>query len=473
MPFRSFLSAKVLSVMTCIFFMLLMGCELTEPNLSYDECLAGKAPCPETCNGEDDDDDGAIDEGLSETCIVFTALNLERSNVDSGFGRSIATVPDIDGDGVHEVLVATSRSVDELDPNDPQEGEVSLVDGGSLQIIRTVKFGGDFGQSLVVGKFNGAQNLWCAGAPTKEGPDGVLGKVLCLDFEGGVIDSLGANSEYGLGQYLMVKEGDDNDQLIISEPLWQRPATDEEEAIIDVGRVQIMSINEGSLNVVQTIVGGESGHKLGERVIAIKDGNNDGIDDYLLTGYSPANPDQRQVWLVSGEDSTKVSRIKRFSAPENTAGLFGESLAIGRFDHNSNQEILAFGAPIVEVERDGQVDTLSRVYFTTNGGEPLGTSSARVFEDETKGIGGTMAKLSFETHDILATAGPGRLRFLKLNGAKAEVLKEFDLPRGATPVLAATKEADEDGTFKVWVGLPELNSVRVLTVRPPVIESED
>ena len=84
-----------------------------------------------------------------------------------------------------------------------------------------------------------------------------------------------------------------------------------------------------------------------------------------------------------------------------------------------------------------------------------------------------MTKVSFETHDILATAGPGRLRFLKLNGAKAEVLKEFDLPRGATPVLAATKEADEDGTFKVWVGLPELNSVRVLTVRPPVIESED
>lgn len=472
MSFRSFFSAELLSVIISIFLLSLGGCELTEPNLSFDECLAGKAPCPEICNGKDDDEDGSIDEGLNDTCIVFTTLNLERTELESGFGQSIVTVPDLNDDGRGELLVATSRSIDELDPDDPQESEVSLVDGLSLQIIRTVRFGGDFGHSLVVGKFDGMQNLWCAGAPTKEGPDGVLGKVLCLDFEGNVIDSLGANSEYGLGQWLAVKPGVDKDQLVISEPLWQRPSTDDEELLADVGRIQIVSLDTDGFNILQTIVGGESGQKIGQRVIAIKDGNGDGIDDYLLTGYSDSNSDQRQVWLVSGEETLKISRIKRFSAPENTDGLFGEALAIGRFDHRSDQRILAFGAPVVEVEHDGQVDILSRVYFTTNEGEPLGTSSARVFEEESKGIGSTMAKVSFDTHDILATAGPGRLRFLKLNDAKAEVITEFDLPRGATPILAATKEADDDGTFKVWIGLPELNSVRLITVRPPATDPQ-
>ena len=55
----------------------LHACELTEKNVSYDACLAGKAPCPEICNGEDDDDDGLIDEALSEACIVLSSVKLD------------------------------------------------------------------------------------------------------------------------------------------------------------------------------------------------------------------------------------------------------------------------------------------------------------------------------------------------------------------------------------------------------------
>jgi hypothetical protein len=457
-------------VVICIFSLMMGACQLTKPNLSYDKCLAGKAPCPEICNGEDDDDDGMVDERLSDACIIFTSLNLERGNEETGFGRAIVSVPDINEDGYDELLVSSSRALSEIDPTEPQEGEVSLIDGASLQITWTVKYGGDFGQALAVGRFDGEQNLWCSGAPTKEGNDGVLGRVLCLNFEGELVDALSAESEYGLGQWLSVRSTVDQDQLLISEPMWHQQASENGEESLNAGRVLITSLVGGEFNSVQTIVGGEANQKIGERVISINDSNEDGINDLLLTGYSSDNSDQRQVWLVSGAESDKLSRIKRFSAPEYTAGVFGNALAMGRYDHTLNQDILAFGAPIVEVDRDDKVERLSRVYFTTGMGDPLGTNSARVFEGETQGIGSSMTTINVGEYDFLVTAGPGLLRIIKLNDSRAEVVKEFELPRGAIPVLAATNDLDVDGEIKLWVGLPELSSVRLITVRPAMTD---
>lgn len=457
-------------VVVCIFSLMMGACQLTKPNLSYDECLAGKAPCPEICNGQDDDDDGAVDEKLSDACIIFTTLNLERGNVETGFGRAIVTVPDINEDGFDELLVSSSRALSEIDPTEPQEGEVSLIDGASLQITWTVKYGGDFGQALAVGRFDGEQSLWCSGAPTKEGNNGVLGRVLCLNFEGELVDALSAESEYGFGQWLSVRSTVDQDQLLVSEPMWHQQANEDGEESLNTGRVLITSLVGGEFSSVQTIVGGEANQKIGERVISINDSNDDGINDLLLTGYSSDNSDQRQVWLVSGIESDKLSRIKRFSAPENTAGLFGNALAVGRYDHNLDQDILAFGAPIVEVDRDDKVERLSRVYFTTGAGDPLGTNSARIIEGEPQGIGSSMTTINVGEYDFLVTAGPGLLRMIKLNDAKAEVVKEFELPRGATPVLASTNDLDADGEIKLWVGLPELSSVRLITVRPAMTD---
>ena len=221
------------------------------------------------------------------------------------------------------------------------------------------------------------------------------------------------------------------------------------------------------MQVEREFFGAESDQQIGERVIGVGDGDGDGVDDLLMTGYSD-NTDERQVWLVNGASDGNVRRLKRFSAADNTEGSFGASLARGRFNQGSDQEIIAFGTPFIESERDGESDLLSRVYFTTLEGDSLGTNSARIIEGEDLGIGESMASLSLWDHDLLVTAGPGIMRVLRLVDGRAEVIQEFDLPRGSPVTLSSTNKLDPDGALKVWIGLPMLGLVRQATVRPPV-----
>ena len=72
--------------------------------------------------------------------------------------------------------------------------------------------------SLAVGRDGSGTPYWCAGAPSREGDNGFTGRVLCLDFEGSVLDSVSAQSEYGLGYWLSIKEEREGDRLLLSEP---------------------------------------------------------------------------------------------------------------------------------------------------------------------------------------------------------------------------------------------------------------
>jgi hypothetical protein len=267
-------------------FLTMSACQLTEKNISYDACLAGEAPCPEVCNGEDDDDDGLIDESLSEACIVLSSLKLERGDQSSGFGRAIVAVPDVNGDGISDLLVSSSRAPAEIDYSNPEEGAVSLIDGASLQIIRTVKYGGDFGQSLAVVNFGDENILWCSGAPSKEGENSTFGRVLCLDFEGNVISSIRSESAEGFGLWLSTRNNESQNQLIISEPQWQREGDNEEGAVGPRGRALFVSLQESELVIDQSIEGSNPGQQIAERIISIGDSNEDGINDFLLTGYA-------------------------------------------------------------------------------------------------------------------------------------------------------------------------------------------
>ena len=272
--------------------------------------------------------------------------------------------------------------------------------------------------------------FWCAGAPTREGNDGYIGRILCLNFDGEVLDSLSAQSAYGLGQWIALKEGSGGDRLLVSEPLWSgeggllsgEPLGEERE---NAGRVSVLKFNAGELQVEREYIGAQSDQQIGERVIGVGDGNDDGIDDLLMTGYADNSAGERQVWLVNGNSNTEVSRLKRFSAADTTAGSFGASLAYGRFDRKGEQGVIAFGTPFIESSREGEVDLLSRLYSTTLEGESLGTNSARIIEGEEYGIGESMTTLTVGRHDLLVTAGPGLMRVLELVDGKAEVLQEF------------------------------------------------
>ena len=457
---------------------LLISCQITEPNISYDACLAGEAPCPEVCNGQDDDRDGSIDEGLNETCVVLTNLSLEPSTFTLGFGQAVATVPDLNGDGFQELLISTSRPPQSIDLESPETGKVALIDGATKEIQWVVEYGGDFGHSIAVGKDESGLDFWCAGAPSKEGDNDYFGRILCLDFEGSVLDSVSAQSEHGLGYWLSMTEGNQGTRLIVSEPLWSGEGgllsgELRGEERLNAGRISVLKLSGGELTLESELVGSESDQRIGERAIEVGDGNGDGINDMLITGYSNDETGARQVWLVNGAVSGEVSRLKRFSAADETGGSFGASLAHGRFNQGSDQEIIAFGTPYIQSERDGERDLLSRMYFTTLEGESLGTSSARIIEGEDYGIGESVTTISLGGYDLLATAGPGVMRILKLVEGKAEVIHEFDLPRGSSTALASTGKVDPDGSYKIWIGLPMLGVVKQATVRPAMLSAAE
>ena len=454
-----------ISLLVILAMTALHACELTEKNVSYDACLAGKAPCPEVCNGEDDDEDGLIDEALSEACIVLSSVKLERGDQESGFGRAIAAVPDINDDGVDDLLVSSSRAPSEIDLDSPEEGEVSLIDGASLQIIRTVKYGGDFGQAIAVGKFGTEETIWCASAPSKEGDNSTYGRVLCLNFEGEVLGAIRSESSEGFGQWLSTRRVNDQDQLIISEPYWVKEGDNDEGTVGAHGRVLLANLQESELEIEQSLEGSEPGQQIAERVIAIGDSNEDGVEDFLMTGYESGDLEKRQVWVVSGTESDGLKRLKRFSTPENTSGLFGESLAYGRFDNALDYGLLAFGAPYIE-GKDGAL-SLGRIYFTSLFGDPLGTSSARLNTDDELGLGASMLTVKLGEQELLVAAGAGLVRIITVEDGKAVVLEEFtSLPSGVRPVLSANQNLDKDGSLRVWIALPELASIRYLSIRP-------
>jgi hypothetical protein len=446
------------------------GCEITRPNVSYDACLAGEAPCDESCNGLDDDEDGMVDEGLSDACAIMVGKVLSRSGVEGGFGRALATVKDLDGDGYSELLVSATRSSEDLTASDPREGEVSLILGATQTLKWTVRSGGDFGYALVSGAFqtDTEDRVWCSGAPTREESVGV-GRVICLNFEGEVVSRYSSQGEFGIGRWLSKQSMSEyEERLVISEPMWGREILDDDDQpqgeTDDRGRVLSLMLNEGQLEIVQEFVGNDVEQRVGERVIAIPDVNGDDVSDWLMTGYSSEGV--RQVWVIDGSVEGDLRRLKRFSTSDDTHGFFGESLAWGRWDQSTDDVLLGFGAPYISAEQDEELVSTGRVYFTTGDGEPRGTNSALLSSDELFGLGMSMVSVTVGDEELLIVAGPRLLRVISFQEGQPQVRQEFVLPFGARPVLAASPELEPNGEMRVWIGLGELEEVHLLTLRP-------
>ena len=448
---------------------MMTGCELTRPNISYDACEAGRALCSESCNGLDDDEDGSVDEGLSDACIIMVGRVLSRSGIEGGFGRALSSVRDIDGDGYSELLVSATRATDQLSKDDPRRGEVSLYLGTNSSPEWTVRSGGDFGHTLTSGSFvSGSDDVvWCSGAPTREERNGI-GRVICLNFEGREINHYSSEGDFGAGLWLAAQSLPEGEQLVITEPQWGFEAHDaagQPEGDLDRrGRLLSLEVKNEQLEVARSWVGNGVEQRVGERVIAIPDVDGDGIGEWLMTGYSSENT--RQVWIVDGSIEGELRRLKRFSTSDDTNGYFGESLAWGRWDSSSDDILLAFGAPYISIEREEGPVSTGRVYFTNGSGDPRGTNSARLSPDELFGLGLSMVTVELGDEQLLVVAGPRLLRVISFEEGTPQVRQEFILPVGARPTLASSPELEPNGEVRVWIGLPELEEVHLLTLRP-------
>lgn len=445
--------------------LLLAACSITSPNISYDACLAGEAPCPEVCNGEDDDRDEAIDEGLDEVCIVSVGDPFE---LRTGGGRALAVTPDIDGDGLSDVLISNTRATEDLDPSAPEEGFVALYSGRTHARQWEVKTGGDFGASIVVGKFGSEEPLWCAGAPTREGSNGV-GRVICLNFNQEVIKSYSSEGDWGLGHRLRIRATSQGEQILVSEPRWTEIVGDGME-MTNVGRVLALEFTSEALSVAYAWNGTAAEQRVGEVFEAVHDSNGDGVGDLLFTGFDVSR-EGREVWLVDGS-LNKISRIQSLVIGENTQDRFGEAMAWGYFDVSNSNPHLAFGSSYVEADSmTSDLLSVGRVYFTDQIGQPLGTNSARPDPNGGSGYGSAMVSMTIEGRSYLIVAGAGRLRILKLNGGEVVVISEMSIPTGITPSLAGSNRLDGDGVYRFWLGMPELSQAQEFTLRPPTLDT--
>ncbi len=81
----------------------------------------------DTCNGTDDDCNGTIDDGVERIVSTRTVVDPDGRN-DDYFGSSIASIADLDGDGIADVLVGAPG----------RRGHVVLLSGADGQLIRAM-----------------------------------------------------------------------------------------------------------------------------------------------------------------------------------------------------------------------------------------------------------------------------------------------------------------------------------------------
>lgn len=228
------------------------------------------------------------------------------------FGLSLATIPDLDGDGIDELVIG-ARQHDEF------TGRVGVYSGADGRLIR--EFAGDapgswFGSSLAaVGSPNGdADPLILIGAP---GPAYTgLGAVLIIaatDWEERLrIQSTAPGSRFGTAAAFTADLDQDGvADLIVSSP-----------AEYGEGRWSRLRLLSGRTGEEIAHTNGLAFGGLGASLTVLGDVNSDGVPDYLV-GESGVSWSTGRALLLSGAD---LSTIHIFEGSQREDG-FGQSVA--------------------------------------------------------------------------------------------------------------------------------------------------
>ena len=308
-----------------------------------------------------------------------TVLDPDPENSTTLFGRAIAVVGDVNGDGVPDLAVGTPFDDGEF-PGQPGKGtpqnvgKVFMINGATHAVITELKdpqfqmqqgqqFGGQLGFSVAaVGDINGdGIPDVLAGIPHHniEGeasrPGGVEEKIINAGraiaysgIDGAILHILDDPTEEEGAQlgYAVANAGDINsdgvNDLAIGVPLKDTP-----EGLTDVGLVYIYSGANGSL--LRTLNhpdqgGAEVGARFGAALANAGDMNHDGVAD-LIVGA----PGRGEAFVFSGANGAVLFSIT--SPIAETLPSFGSAVAGGKDLDNDGTPDFAVGAPLLKVNQ--------------------------------------------------------------------------------------------------------------------------
>lgn len=272
------------------------------------------------------DDTTGVDSGTVYALSGFDRSLLWAAHGAGGgdnFGYSLSTVPDTDGDGLPEVLVGAWTA----DGRQPNAGEARLLDGATGAVLHTLRGessydfygrsvaglsdvdGDGFGDLLIGAPGESTQ---AAGAGSVYLVSGATGEVLSVTRGGATGDALGS-SVASAGDL----DGDGSSDLLLA-----APGSDVSGA--NAGRVEVRSGASGAL--LLEFFGASAGDNIGAALAGGEDLDGDGTPD-LVIGVPAADPSGLSsgcALLYSGATGLLLGEV----LGQQAGGRYGSALAV-------------------------------------------------------------------------------------------------------------------------------------------------
>ncbi len=437
----------------------------------------------ETCDGEDEDCDGILDEGLwcgPRDLESADAVARGEGNFDQ-CGHALSTAGDFDGDGRPDVVVGCT-----VDPG----GYTPIVGPPYVLIYTSLAFDAGFLISVEpgVGRFEGSNGLAVAPAGDTDG-DG-LDDVLIASFDSGLgsveaVLVLG-RPDPGHGGVALIEEGD---ATFTPAPGRVAPAGDTDGDGLDDMLLGVDDSSSGGAGIVYLVrgpvagpvdletvaaaalVGETPGDGAGASIAGGGDVDGDGVPDLLIGAPSAdaGGADAGAAYLVLGpaEGDLDLSDADARLTGEAADDQAGTALAFaGDVDGDGHADLLV-GAP----GYDGGAGAAYLVLETVYGDLSLADRSARFAGENADDRAGTAVSSAGDVDgddlDDLLVGAPGYDGWagaayllinpasgeLSLSAADARLASEEDRD-DAGYAVASAGDVDADGYDDVLVGAP-------------------
>ncbi len=379
------------------------------------------------------------------TSALLAELRSPNEERFGEFGRAVAGVPDVDGDGFGDLLVG-ALGENEIGPFDRTDGRAYLFSGATRALLAELVSPNDDEASFFGGAVAGVPDVDGDGrgdllvGATGDSPDGdpdSAGRAYLFSGATGVlVYELASQDPQEFGRFGAAVAGvPDADGDGFSDLLVGAPAETPEGSPSFAGRVYLFSSASGVLLETLTSPSPEFRGSFGSGVAGVPDVDGDGRGDLLIgaegqdPGFSPTSAGR--AYLFSGASGALLCTLA--SPDEYRLGSFGTGVAgVGDTDGDGRGDLLV-GAPGEGAdEPDAPYSEIGRAYLFS--GDPAACAedplAVTITGDETVAVGDLLEfTVTIENTADTTVAGALVVDFVSPDGdvALSRVLRDSTL----------------------------------------------